>query len=210
MIKMVRVWLFIFGATYASLLHSLCVVYFTPRDDIKANLIELIKAERKSIDVAMYMFTDKVLAQALIDAYVRGVQVRVVLDQISMSERFGKGLLLQKNGISVFVHRTNQTNPFSMPIMHNKFVIFGFNDLYKKPLLWTGSFNCTVSAATLHDENVIIVDDACAIAEYQCCFKQLIARLGGTKQISIEDIDETPLVEFEQNSLREVDADISA
>lgn len=209
MIKIVRSYLFAIGLLHAFSLSSLCLVYFTPRDDIKASLVELIKAERKSIDAAMYMFTDKVVAQALIDAYVRGVQVRVVLDQISMSEKFGKGLLLQKNGVSVFVHRTSQANPFSMPIMHNKFVIFGFNDLYKKPLLWTGSFNCTVSAATLHDENVIVVDDVCAIAEYQTCFKQLIARLGGTKQALIEDVNEAVLVEFEQKSLQEVDAEIS-
>lgn len=198
--------LFWIGAFYVLSLQSLCVVYFTPRDDIKTNLVELIKFERKSIDAAMYMFTDKVIAQALVDAYVRGVQVRVVLDQISMSEKFGKGLLLQKNGVSVFVHRTSQSSPFSMPIMHNKFILFGFNELYRRPLLWTGSFNCTVSAATLHDENVIVVDDVYAIAEYQGCFKQLLARLNGTKQAPIEDVQDSLLVEIEQKTLQDVDA----
>lgn len=202
-----RNFLMILGAFYGSLLHPLCFVYFTPRDDIKSQLVEMIKQERKSIDIAMYMFTDKVIAQALIDAYVRGVRVTVVLDQISMSERFGKGLLLQKNGITVLVHRTAQTNPFSTPIMHNKFIIFGYNEPSKKSLLWTGSFNCTVSAATLHDENVVVVDDACAIAEYQACFKQLVARLGGTKSIELEYIDENLLAEIEQSFLQEIGAD---
>lgn len=205
--KVVYKYLIVIVFFYVSSLCSLCIVYFTPRDDVKANLIELIKAERKSIDLAMYMFTDKVLAQALVDAYVRGVQVRVVLDQVSMSERFGKGLFLQKNGVAVFVHRAAQGNPFSMPIMHNKFVIFGFNDLYKKPLLWTGSFNCTVSAATLHDENVVIVDDVNAIAEYQNCFKQLVARLGVNKQFFLEEINESSLVKIESDCWQEFDTD---
>ena len=188
--------LLVIGLLSFSTLYSLCLVYFTPRDDIKLQLVELIKQERKSIDVAMYMFTDKVIAQALIDAYVRGVKVTAVLDQVSMSERFGKGLLLQKSGITVFVHRTSQVNPFSMPIMHNKFMIFGYNDRYKKSLLWTGSFNCTASASTLHDENVMIVDDMSAITEYQSCFKQLVARLGGAKHVPIEDdVEEMPLLE---------------
>lgn len=205
--NIVRIFITIVCLSYLFSLHGLCQVYFTPRDDMKAQLLELIKQERKSIDMAMYMFTDKVIAQALIDAYVRGVQVRVVLDQVSMSERFGKGLLLQKNGISIFVHKTSQTNPFSMPIMHHKFVIFGHNDLYKKSLLWTGSFNCTISAATLHDENAIVVDDVFAITEYQACFKQLIARLGGARNVEIEDLEQNHLVEIEQNFLQNSDGE---
>lgn len=209
MIKAMRFYLAVIIFAHSHFLSSLCQVYFTPRDDIKSQLIEMIKAERKSIDAAMYMFTDKIVAQALIDAYVRGVQIRVVLDQVSMSERFGKGLLLQKNGISVFVHKTSQSNPFCMPIMHNKFLIFGFSDMYKKSVVWTGSFNCTVSAATLHDENVIIIDDAFAVAEYQACFKQLIGRLGGTKQLLVEDLNENVFAEAEFICLEKLEADQS-
>ena len=169
--------LFCFVLLYVSSLFSLCTVYFTPRDDIKAHLLELIKSERKSIDAAMYMLTDKTVAQAIVDAYVRGVKVNLVLDQISMSERFGKGLFLQKNGISVFPFYTSSSSNFFMPIMHHKFFIFGMNDLYKRSLLWTGSFNCSIAASTLHDENVIVTDDQAVIEEYRQCFKQLVKKL---------------------------------
>ncbi len=100
-------------------------VLFRPRDDIKAYLIRMIKEERKSIDGAMYMLTDKDVAQALVDAYVRGVKVRLVLDQISMGEKYGKGLFLQQSGIEVFVHAVPNINVFLLPIMHHKFFIFG-------------------------------------------------------------------------------------
>lgn len=174
---------------YASFSFSLCQMFFTPRDDIRTHLISLIKQERKSIDAAIYMLTDKTVAQELIDAYVRGVKVTLVLDQISMSEKFGKGIFLQKNGATVFVHRTENYNPFSMPIMHHKFFIFGWNAFYQKPLLWTGSFNCTQNASKINDENVIIVDDGSVIQEYQNCFKQLVNRIGGKRWVLIEDVD---------------------
>ncbi len=164
--------------------NSLCAwsaVYFTPRDDIKFELIQLIKEERTSIHAAMYMMTDKSIAQALVEAYVRGVKIYMILDQISMGEKYGKGLFLQENGIVVTVHRAQSLNAYCMPIMHHKFFIFGFNSRMQKSLAWTGSFNCTASASRLHDENVIITDDVRVIAEYKECFKQLLLKLSGTR-----------------------------
>lgn len=87
---------------------------------------------------------------------MRGVKVTVVVDQISMGERYGKGLTLRNNGVDVCVHYATGYNPFSMPIMHHKFFIFGHNEKMKKSLIWIGSFNCTNSAATINNENVII------------------------------------------------------
>ena len=157
-------------------LYPFSQVYFTPRDDIKAHLIELIKHEKKSIDGAMYMLTDKNIAQALIDAYVRGVQVTLVLDQISM-DRFGKGTFLQNNGVRIIEYKTTSFNPFSTPIMHHKFLIFGVNGSNNKQLLWTGSFNCTVSASKLNYENVLICDEQDVIKQYKQCFCDLVSRI---------------------------------
>tara|TARA_Y100000588_G_C14275942_1_gene934343 strand:+ start:2491 stop:2988 length:498 start_codon:yes stop_codon:yes gene_type:complete len=156
-------------------------MYFTPRDDIKSYLIDCIKQERKSIYAAIYMLTDKSIAQALLEAHLRGVDVVLVLDHVSMSERFGKGSFLQNNGVPVFVHHAANYNPFTMPIMHHKFFIFGLHEKYKKSLVWTGSFNCTVSASKYNDENVIVSDDAGLIKDYKYCFDTLVERLGGKK-----------------------------
>ncbi|MFA5999327.1 MAG: phospholipase D-like domain-containing protein [Candidatus Babeliales bacterium] len=190
-------WMIVSFFLYISCLNGLSQVFFTPRDDIRSQLIKLIKEERKSIDCAIYMFTDKTIAQALVDAYVRGVKVRIVLDQISMGERYGKGSFLQKNGVIVFVHTTPLSfNAFTTPIMHNKFFIFGLNEKTNKGLLWTGSFNCTASASNLHDENVIVTDDVSAIQEYQQCFLQLVNRISpGRGAIDLqEDTQEDILI----------------
>ncbi len=167
---------FLFFMSLHSVIWSLCTVYFTPRDDIKSKLIELIDHEKKSIDCAMYMFTEKSIAQAIIKAHLRGVKVRLIFDPISMDIKYGKGLFLKNNGIYICVYNSSLTKGFFEPIMHHKFIIFGFNQLYQKSLVWTGSYNCTSSASRLHEENVILLDDVIAIQEYQQCFKHMLLR----------------------------------
>ncbi len=172
---------------FSNFLFSFSQVFFRPRDDIKAYLIQLIQEERFSIDAAVYMLTDKAIAQELVNAYLRGVKIRLVLDQISMGEKYGKGLWLQQCGISVFVHRAVSLNPFCMPIMHHKFFIFGFNARLHCSIAWTGSFNCTASASRLHDENVLMTDDVGVVAEFKQCFILLMQRLSVSRYFEIEN-----------------------
>ncbi len=169
-----------------SILFTLCLLqvsiglafsqaYFTPHNDLTGLCIALIDIEQKSIHGAMYMFTDKKVAQALINARKRGVKISMVLDQISMVG-CGKGKLLQEHGISVAVHRTAEFNPYTTALMHHKFFLFGCNK-NNRPLLWTGSWNCTVRASAHNDENVIILDDEAIIQKYLEYYQDLEQRL---------------------------------
>lgn len=154
---------------------ALCKAYFTPHDDLTALCVAMINAENKSIHGAMYMFTDKKVAQALINAKKRGVDVQMILDQISMIG-CGKGTLLQEQSVPVFVHRTQAFNPYTMALMHHKFFVFGCNK-DNKSLLWTGSWNSTLRATAHNDENVIVLDDEQLVAQYLENFFKLQARL---------------------------------
>jgi cardiolipin hydrolase len=154
---------------------ALCQAFFTPQDNITSIFISMIDAETKSIDGAIYMFTDKKIAQAFVNAKNRGVDVQLILDQISMTA-CGKGKFLQENGVPVFVHRTEGFNPYTMALMHHKFFIFGCNK-DQKSLLWTGSWNCTLRGTAHNDENVMVLDDAQMIAGYRGCFTRLQNRL---------------------------------
>ena len=118
----------------------------------------LVECEQKSIFGAVYMFTDKKIAQALINAKKRGVDVQIVVDQISMMS-YGKGKYLQEQGIPVFVHASENCNPYTMSLMHHKFFIFGLQKDLDCSLVWTGSWNCTVKGSLHNNENVIITDD---------------------------------------------------
>ena len=54
---------------------------FVEPDDGYAPVVDEIEAARCTLDLTMYMLTDDVLFEALIDADTRGVRVRVILDE---------------------------------------------------------------------------------------------------------------------------------
>lgn len=148
----------------------------TQQHDIRAILIETIKQERKFIDFAMYMLTDSQIVAALIEAHVRGVKVRVVLDQASRRSHD----ILASNGIPVCLHVATGSNNFNVPLMHNKFVVFGHNATHGLSVAWTGSFNCTPKASKLNDENALITDDRTAIAVFREAFQSMVDRINPT------------------------------
>lgn len=160
---------------------ELYLVLYRMRDDLRAELLKLINAETRSIDVAMFTFTDKFIADALIAAHKRGVVVRVALDRYSMGESAGsKGPYLQNNGITVhpFMPQKIKDNPAlsnTYPLLHDKFLIFGRNAAYKnKSLVWTGSYNLTDSASLLNYENAIVLDNNNAVNQYKQCFETIV------------------------------------
>ena len=134
--------------TYA---RDICV-YFTPSYAALDAIVEQINEAEETIDVAMYSFTSRPLARALLRAKKRGVKIRVILDKKASgsSNRYSKYPFLKSNGISV---------RFAIPhtawgregLMHNKFAVID-----KKTVI-TGSANWTASAFKINDENVIII-----------------------------------------------------
>ena len=179
-----RLWLFIIFSLQVSQSFALCQVFFTPQDDITSIFINMINAEQKTIRGAIYMFTDKKIAEAFVNAKKRGVDVQLIIDQISMST-CGKGKFLQENGVSVIVHKTEEFNPYTMALMHHKFFIFECNK-DKKAWLWTGSWNCTLRATQHNDENVLVLDDWVIIKKYFDQFTMMKKKLLGSKYI-VED-----------------------
>jgi len=159
-----RLLLGIFFCTQISLSLALCQAFFTPQDNLTELFIKMIDEEKKSVLGAMYTFTDKKIAQAMINAKKRGVEVILILDQISMTS-CGKGRFLQESGVPLLVHKTEGFNPYTTALMHHKFFIFGCNR-DDKSYVWTGSWNCTVRATQHNDENVLICDEPAIVAQY--------------------------------------------
>ncbi len=141
-------------------------VYFSPTDKVQSKLIALIKQEKKSIKIAVYLITDVAIIEALGDAKRRGVAVEIVADALSF-DSWGKAAALQAYDIPVYSYNRGQQS-----IMHNKFFIFGKNKDDKK-LLWTGSFNPTQKADKHNRENVIIEDNEEVAQAYEREFETL-------------------------------------
>jgi len=147
--------------------HGIRCALFAPDDKVLDVLLYLIGKEKKSIRMAAFLLTDYKIIEAILEAKARGVFVEVVFDRKVAKEHAKKVRLLSGRGIKVFVYKgyakykgANMSN-----IMHNKFIVFGEN-VFKRSLIWTGSFNFTFSAHKNNKENVVILDDSQIIIKF--------------------------------------------
>jgi phosphatidylserine/phosphatidylglycerophosphate/cardiolipin synthase-like enzyme len=117
---------------------------------------------QKEILVAVYAFTSEELAWALIKARQRGVKVQVVLDrEFDANNENSKGAFLEQQGIEVKrasgLERAARER--GAGLMHQKFAVID------RKVVLTGSYNWTVSADSINDENLLIFRDAGPLAE---------------------------------------------
>lgn len=126
-------------------------VGFSPRGDSLQLVLQGINSAKKTIHVAAYSFTSKPIAEALLNAAHRGVDVRVVADQKSNSGKYSATTYLANHNVLVRLDG-------KYPIFHHKFMVIDGNTLE------TGSFNYSAAAANKNAENVLILWNAPEIA----------------------------------------------
>ncbi len=129
--------------------HGTVQAAFAPWNDIEGLIVDAIGAAKKQVLVQAYLMTSKDMAQALIRAHRRGVEVRVLMDAEQLAKvPASQALVLSDAGIPVWLETGYQN-------AHNKVVIIdGDSDA---PVLITGSFNFTWTAAHKNAENVLVV-----------------------------------------------------
>lgn len=139
-------------------------IYFSRTDPVSKVISREITAAQKSIYVTMYSFTDKDLAAALIEASMRGLDVRVVIDRNQSSERNSVSATLRDAlGPKRVVFRSGK----GRGVMHEKMAIFdGLT-------VTLGSYNWTANAKNNNWENLIVLRDARIAAECLAEFRNI-------------------------------------
>jgi phosphatidylserine/phosphatidylglycerophosphate/cardiolipin synthase-like enzyme len=132
---------------------------------IEGRLIEKINAAQKSIHIASFEFDLTPVAEALIAAKQRGVDVRWVTDdenglQADEEPDRGQFKMLQDAGIEV---RSDNRSA----LMHNKFWIFDGETA------WTGSTNITESGVFQQNNNTIVIHSPQVAAIYEREFEEM-------------------------------------
>jgi phosphatidylserine/phosphatidylglycerophosphate/cardiolipin synthase-like enzyme len=127
-------------------------VAFSPHAGATEAVVQVISEAKQSIHLAAYGFTSKPIAQALIAAHQRGVEVEAVLDKSNATARFTEARELAATGIAVRVD-------YRFAIMHDKFLIMD------GVTVETGSFNYTTAAERSNAENVLIVRGETNVAQ---------------------------------------------
>ncbi|RKY35482.1 MAG: hypothetical protein DRP78_05420 [Candidatus Omnitrophota bacterium] len=130
-------------------------IMFSPEDNCAKEIVKRIDTAENSVLVAMYFFTSRPMAKALLRAKQRGVDVKVCLDEDQPESKYSKVRFLVNNQVST------KLIP-GAGYMHNKFcVIDGCVTI-------TGSYNWTASADLKNDENVLFIESS----EIADCYKK--------------------------------------
>jgi phosphatidylserine/phosphatidylglycerophosphate/cardiolipin synthase-like enzyme len=123
-------------------------VVFTPGDDVTGLLVQIIHNARKQILVQAFSFTSREIANALVFAQQRGVDVQVIADdeQVRRMEH-SQVPAVAAWGVPTYVDREHAS-------AHNKVMVIDANTL--NPVLITGSFNFTHAAQHQNAENLLV------------------------------------------------------
>jgi phosphatidylserine/phosphatidylglycerophosphate/cardiolipin synthase-like enzyme len=132
---------------------EILAIYFTPPAGGASGLIKQIDGAKKSIKVMAYGFTATNLADALVRAKRRGLEVVLIQDEKTAQNNRETLPILLAAGIEV---RSDGKHA----IQHNKVM------LIDDDIVITGSYNFTNSAEKRNAENIMIVRSAYAAKRY--------------------------------------------
>jgi phosphatidylserine/phosphatidylglycerophosphate/cardiolipin synthase-like enzyme len=114
-------------------------IYFAPQQDLSVVDQQIIRSAKHSLEIAMYSFTDRRIAEELVDACHRGVVVKLYRDRSQYEEETARG-----SAVPVILHRCSDIYirvKGSKELMHEKtYVADGL-------VLREGSADWSVSAA---------------------------------------------------------------
>jgi phosphatidylserine/phosphatidylglycerophosphate/cardiolipin synthase-like enzyme len=137
-------------------------VYFSPQGGCQQAIIEEIGKARKTLDVAMFSFTNRELGNAVIAAQKRGVEVRVVLDESQAANRYSKKNYFLNSGLYIRLARG-----LGRGIMHHKFAVIDSR------IVITGSFNWTANAEENNFENLLVIHSPLLAMKYADEFQKI-------------------------------------
>ncbi|MDJ0273830.1 MAG: phospholipase D family protein [Aigarchaeota archaeon] len=132
--------------TFTRVVGGVGEVCFSKTMNCASLIVSLIDSAKSRVLVAVYSFTSDPIAEALIRAHQRGVEVRVVIERQQADVRGSEYQRLKSAGIDVRLDGNSE-------LMHHKFVVIDDETVI------TGSYNFTASAEDENDENVVVIYD---------------------------------------------------
>ncbi len=119
-------------------------VLFSPDGGCARRIISEIESARKSIHVQAYIFTSDQIANALIDAAEREIDVTLIMDSSQKKKRYSKWKKLKQGGVNVRFDEDHATANNKIILVDNTTII-------------TGSYNYSKAAESRNAENIVII-----------------------------------------------------
>ncbi|MCC6840567.1 MAG: hypothetical protein IT230_10445 [Flavobacteriales bacterium] len=126
--------------------------FFSPTDGMQERTIQLLDHAQHSVLLALYVFTDNDLGDAVLNAHERPFML-VQGDVEDIGSTGSEFDYLTGQGIELYSH-------YNEPgLLHHKYAILD-EAAGTDPLVITGSHNWTASASSVNDENTLIIHSA--------------------------------------------------
>ncbi|MEM9569490.1 MAG: phospholipase D-like domain-containing protein [Bacteroidota bacterium] len=128
-------------------------LFFSPKGKCAAHIINTIKQAEKEIYIAIYVFTHQGIANALVSAKARGVDIHILANNTYATARYSQLDYLDKYHINIYID--NRPGVF-----HHKWLIVD-----KKTII-TGSYNYTKSAEEKNNEIIGHIESRAVVEKY--------------------------------------------
>ena len=119
-------------------------VHFSPKGGCTDGVVAELKRARHEVLVLAYSFTSQPIAQALVDAKLRGARVEIVLDHSNENEAHTELPFFLAQGLTPLIDPHHA-------IAHNKLMVIDGHTVI------TGSFNFTNQAEHENAENLLVL-----------------------------------------------------
>lgn len=121
-------------------------ISFSPGPDCKNLILSKIRNAEISLNICVFTISDNDISREIINAFKRGLEVRIITDNYKMHDKGSDILELQREGVAVRIDESDSH-------MHHKFMVV--DDV----ITLTGSYNWTRSAELYNQENTISIED---------------------------------------------------
>lgn len=119
-------------------------VFYSPKGGCTDAVVRELKGARREVLVQAYSFSSKPIAQALVDAKLRGLKVEILLDRSNEQEAYSDLTFFTGQGLTPLIDAEHA-------IAHNKVMVLDGATVI------TGSFNFTHQAEAENAENVLVI-----------------------------------------------------
>ncbi|HZR30802.1 MAG TPA: phospholipase D-like domain-containing protein [Terriglobales bacterium] len=146
--------------------------YYSPADNLERLDIQQLRQAQRTVDIAMYAFTDKYLAQELLELARRGVRIRLYRDRSQYQEEQRHAAEHAEASCSDILHQEQDIqirvkNSSERDLMHLKaYVVDG-------GMLREGSANWSPAGLKRQDNSIHFITDVAQVKAFERDFEQM-------------------------------------
>ena len=138
----------------------ICECYFFPDPSNEEKVVSMLRTCKKTLDIAIFSLTLDSIAEAILEAFQRGIKVRLIADDECAKNKGSNVKLIASVGVPC---KTDN----AIYHMHHKFAVIDSS------VVIMGSFNWTGQAVKYNQENIFFYEDKNIASQYAKEFERL-------------------------------------